>query len=102
MALLLELRGRVHERLGDMDLARADWEDGVSRMTPIVADSRDIRMLEIQAILLIRLGRVEEAAPLVEKLAGMQMIRPVLLALMKEKGIVVPSTTDPVTPGAGD
>ncbi len=102
MALLLELRGRVHERLGDTDLARADWEDGVSRMTPIVAGSRDIRMLEIQAILLIRLGRVEEAAPLVEKLAGMQMIRPVLLALMKEKGIVVPSTTDPVGPGDGE
>lgn len=62
--------GEIHAEQGQTDLARATWEQALETTTPHIGDleSADEFVLEAHATVLIYLGRIEEARPLVEHL----------------------------------
>jgi serine/threonine-protein kinase len=60
--------GDVYARGGDRERARAEWARAVEIIAPVTAESDEQMYVDTEAQALLRLGRLEEARPLVEDL----------------------------------
>lgn len=65
------MRGLALESLGDTDGARAAYGTGAARLVDLEESARTVYLDGTMAELLIRLGRIEEARPIVVRLSGM-------------------------------
>jgi tetratricopeptide (TPR) repeat protein len=79
---------RVSDARGDAVLARRHWEQALESIPAAARTTRDYRVLDPLAIALLRLGRADEAASVVETLRAMGYRDPVFLAQIQTTGAV--------------
>ena len=75
------LLGRILNRRGDDEKALMHWEQAAERIESIAAGSSNKRFLDPWARALIRLGRLDEARPVIEKLSSFGYREPAFLEL---------------------
>ncbi len=80
------LASREAERLGNLEDAKAEAMLTLEIANPMVEVNEGLRTLAIEA--LVRLGRKEEAMPLVESVRGNIMENPTMLDYLQEQGVL--------------
>ena len=86
-SILLGL-GDLHRRRGELRQAEAAWEEAAVVMEPLLEGSEAMDFLLTRAEALLRLGRVEEARPAVERLWASGRRSGEFLALCRDHGLV--------------
>ena len=82
-----EILGRIWEKRGDPQKAHAVWTEGLESIARAAADSADRRYLTPWAAVLIHLGRLDEARPIVRRLQDMGYHDDGLARLCESKGL---------------
>ncbi len=83
------LLGDVFATRQELDRAREQWTLAVEWMQPITANSDVLQYLDTHAQALLRLGRLEESRPLVEKLLAEGWDDADFLELVRRSGLDV-------------
>jgi tetratricopeptide (TPR) repeat protein len=97
LARLYLALGRMHDLRGEPETAHAFWERAAEQMQPMVS-SEDLAPKRIFAEALLRLGRVDEARPLVEKLRNLGLRLPSFVRLCRDAGLPMDEAETPATP----
>ncbi len=79
--------GDVHARRGDHGQARRDWSRALELIEPVTARSDRSSYRGTHAQILLRLGRLDEARPLVEDLVEQNWDDPDFLQAVRESGL---------------
>ncbi len=79
--------GDVYERRGELERARAEWARALEIIAPISSRSDDVMYRTAHAEVLLNLGRVDEARPLVEEVLGRGWSEPEVLQLVRDSGL---------------
>lgn len=97
LARVFEAMGRMQD-LQSEPAARASWEQAIGLVQPL-ASSADVQAKRIFAQTLLRLGRVEEAQPVVEDLRALGLRLPSFVKLCRDAGLPMDATAGlPATP----
>ncbi len=86
LAAILEGQGRLRRAQGDTG-ATESFHQALATIAPLAEDSEVVEYLEIHATALLRLGRVEEARPAVDKLLAKGWRQPGFLELCRRHGL---------------
>jgi serine/threonine-protein kinase len=93
------LQGRIHERAGAKEEASAAWQQGLALGEALARQGNEPFLRDVRARLLLSLGRLDEARPLLAELLGMGYREPELIELCRERGVPVqPRTNGPAEP----
>lgn len=87
--------GRLHRLRGDRDAAHRTWSEAAELLEPLVAASDAVDFLRLDALALLRLGRADEARPLVDRLRALGRHDPEILRLAERHGLVIPGEAAP-------
>ena len=80
------VEGRMHDLKGEPEAARDAWQRSVELLEPLTS-SEEWLPKSLLAEALLRLGRVEEAEPLVEELRALGLRLPSFVKLCREAGL---------------
>ena len=97
LAKLYLAQGRTYDLRGEPEAAREAWQRSIELVTPLAA-SEDWLPKSLLAEALLRLGRVEEAEPLVEKLRALGLRLPSFVKLCREAGLAADEGEGPSAP----
>jgi serine/threonine-protein kinase len=81
------LQGRIHEAAGAKEEAAVAWQQGLALGEFLVRQGQEPFLRDVRARLLLSLGRLEEARPLLAELREMGYRAPELIALCRERGM---------------
>jgi tetratricopeptide (TPR) repeat protein len=81
------IHGQLKLLAGNDEQARAAWLRSLEIIEPLAQETRDYRILNINAQVLLYLNRIEEASPIVERLAAMGFADPAFVDLCDSKGL---------------
>lgn len=83
------LRGRIQDRLGQTEAARASWNRALEILGGVKGTDTDRRLLAPRAEALLHLGLTEQAQAAVEKLAALGYREARFVKLCQSKGITI-------------
>jgi serine/threonine-protein kinase len=92
LASVLAWQGEMFQRLGDHGQALACWNEADTITEPFTGETEAVVALSIRASVLLRLGRVSEAEPLVNKVLATGWRRSDLTSLCRQHGLPVTHT----------
>ncbi|MCH9026673.1 MAG: TIR domain-containing protein [Proteobacteria bacterium] len=81
------LDGQLLALSGNDEQALAAWLESLELIEPLARATKDYRILNIEAQVLLHLDRIEEASPIVEQLAAMGFANPAFVGLRDSKGL---------------
>jgi Flp pilus assembly protein TadD len=81
------LDGQLRALEGNDEQANAAWHSSLDLITPLARDTKDYRILNIQARVLLHLDQIQDASPVVEKLAAIGFANPTFVSLCDSKGL---------------
>ena len=81
------LFGQMKSLTGNDEQAITAWLKSLEIIEPLAQDTKDYRLLNINAQVLLYLDRIEESSPIVEQLAAMGFANPAFVDLCDSKGL---------------
>jgi len=79
--------GKLHQQAGEDELAQTCWTEAAELAMPVAGRAADMGGLEIEAEALLRLGRADEARPIVKRLQAMGWRDDELQRLCRQSGV---------------
>lgn len=95
LAAVLVGEGKLHAAEGEADRAADEWTHAADLLEPLMAGSGAAGFVHTRALALLYLGRLDEARPLVERLAAGGWRHPELVRLAREHGLMEPTARTP-------